>query len=60
MACDLGNRPASSCSRFENWVSKADLDTHLASPHIAAFRVKAPELLAEPANITLWSEIEGD
>ena len=44
----------------ENWESKADLDAHLASAHIDEFRAVAPELLAEPANITLWSEIEGD
>ena len=41
----------------ENWVSKADLDAHLASPHIGAFRAVAGELLAEPADITLWTEI---
>ncbi len=44
----------------ENWTSKADLDAHLASPHIDAFRAIAPELLSEPPNITLWSEIEED
>jgi quinol monooxygenase YgiN len=42
----------------ENWASKADLDAHLASPHIDAFRAIAGDLLAEPPNITLWSEIE--
>ncbi len=40
----------------ENWVSKDDLDAHLASPHIDAFREIAPDLLADPPNITLWSE----
>ena len=40
----------------ENWVSKEDLDAHLASPHIDAFRSVAGELLAEPPDITLWSE----
>jgi quinol monooxygenase YgiN len=42
---------------LENWDSKADLDAHLASPHIDAFRAVAPDLLAEPPNITLWKEI---
>lgn len=42
----------------ENWVSKADLEAHLASPHIDAFREIAGELLAEPPDITLWSEAE--
>ena len=41
----------------ENWVREEDLDAHLASPHIDAFRAVAPDL-SEPANITLWSEIE--
>jgi quinol monooxygenase YgiN len=39
----------------ENWESKDDLDAHLASAHIDAFRKVAPDLLAEPANITLWT-----
>lgn len=42
----------------ENWESKEDLDAHLASPHIDAFRAVAPDLLAEPPNITLWTEVK--
>jgi quinol monooxygenase YgiN len=42
----------------ENWESKADLDAHLASPHIDAFRAVAPDLLAEPPDITLWTEVK--
>ncbi|MBC8013576.1 MAG: antibiotic biosynthesis monooxygenase [Methyloceanibacter sp.] len=42
----------------ENWVSKTDLDAHLASPHIDDFRAVAPDLLAEPPDITLWTEVE--
>ena len=42
----------------ENWVSKADLDAHLASLHIDAFRAVAPDLLAEPPDITLWAEVK--
>ncbi|HEU4475364.1 MAG TPA: putative quinol monooxygenase [Methyloceanibacter sp.] len=41
----------------ENWESMADLDAHLASPHIDAFRAVAPDLLAEPPNITLGTEV---
>jgi len=37
---------------------EADLDAHLASPHIDAFRAVAPDLLAEPPDITLWSEVK--
>lgn len=40
----------------ENWESKDDLDAHLASPHIDGFRAIASDLLAEPPDITLWSE----
>jgi quinol monooxygenase YgiN len=42
---------------LENWECMEDLDAHLASPHIEAFRKVAPDLLAEPPDITLWSEI---
>ena len=42
----------------ENWESKADLDAHLASVHIDAFRAVAPDLLAEPPDITLWTEVK--
>jgi quinol monooxygenase YgiN len=62
----LGNNARSQLSReilpppsLENWRSKADLDAHLASPLIDAFRAKAPDLLAEPPDITLWYEIAG-
>jgi quinol monooxygenase YgiN len=44
---------------LENWESKADLEAHLASPHIDDFRRIAPDLLAEPPDITLWREIKG-
>jgi len=44
----------------ENWESKADLDAHLQSPHIDAFRAIAGELLAERPNITLWREVKED
>jgi quinol monooxygenase YgiN len=42
----------------ENWESKDDLDAHLASAHIDAFRKFAPDLLAEPPDITLWTEVK--
>lgn len=42
----------------ENWASKADLDAHLASPHISAFQAIASDLLAEPPEITMWSELK--
>lgn len=41
----------------ENWASKADLDAHLAKPHLQAFLAKADSLLAEPPSITLWESI---
>ena len=39
---------------YENWVSKEDLDNHLAMPYLQAFLGKAPELVAEPVQIALW------
>ena len=41
----------------ENWASKADLDAHLKSPHLQAWRQRAAELLVEPTRVTLWTEI---
>jgi quinol monooxygenase YgiN len=42
---------------YENWVSMQDLDAHLAMPYLEAFKAKAPELLAEPLDISLWKKI---
>jgi quinol monooxygenase YgiN len=39
----------------ENWESKQDLDAHLASPHKSML---APDLLAAPPDITLWTEVK--
>lgn len=39
---------------YENWVSMKDLEEHLAMPYLEAFKAKAPDLLAEPLDITLW------
>lgn len=41
----------------ENWSSKQHLDDHLARPHLQAFFAKAPALVAEPPQITLWRKI---
>jgi quinol monooxygenase YgiN len=42
---------------LENWVSRADLDAHLASPHIKGFLARASDLLAEPPELTLWRQL---
>ncbi|MRR35366.1 antibiotic biosynthesis monooxygenase [bacterium] len=42
---------------YENWVSMKDLEEHLAMPYLEAFKAKAPQLLAEPIEITLWEMI---
>ncbi|RNC68485.1 MAG: antibiotic biosynthesis monooxygenase [Desulfuromonadales bacterium] len=42
---------------YENWVSLKDLEEHLAMPYLEAFKAKAPEILAEPIDITLWKMI---
>ena len=39
---------------YENWVSKEDLDKHLAMSYLQAFLGKAPDLVAEPVQIALW------
>jgi quinol monooxygenase YgiN len=41
----------------ENWTSKKALDEHLETPHLRALKAKAPELFAEPIEITLWERI---
>lgn len=42
---------------YENWVSKKDLDEHLAMPYLQDFLAKADDLLAEPVGIALWQMI---
>ena len=41
----------------ENWVSKRDLDEHLAMPYLKAFMEKANKILAEAVEVTLWEKI---
>jgi quinol monooxygenase YgiN len=41
----------------ENWTSQQHLDDHLARPHLQALLAKAPALLAESPQITLWHKI---
>jgi quinol monooxygenase YgiN len=41
----------------ENWVSKA-ISTPISPRPIGAFRAVAPDLLAEPPDITLWAEVK--
>ncbi len=42
---------------YENWESKADLDKHLETPHLNAFKAKAGDLLAEPLKVELFEMI---
>lgn len=42
---------------YENWVSKKDLDDHLAMPYLAAFLEKADGMLKAPVDIALWRMI---
>lgn len=39
---------------YENWRSRQDLEAHLQTPHLQQFLARAPELLAEPVEITYW------
>jgi hypothetical protein len=50
-----GRRGASDCGLAQKG---ADMTKKVS--HIDAFRAKAPDLLAEPSDITLWHEIEAD
>jgi len=42
---------------YENWTSRERLERHLASPHLAAFRAVAGDLLAEPMRIVTCTRI---
>ena len=41
----------------ENWTSKAELDRHLETPHIAALKAKVAELFDVGPTISLWSRL---
>jgi quinol monooxygenase YgiN len=42
---------------YENWISKKDLDEHLAMPYLKDFLEKADDLLREPVDIAIWQMI---
>lgn len=42
---------------YEIWRSKADLDFHLATPHIAAFLGEADAVREGDIEVTIWDEI---
>lgn len=42
---------------YENWISKKDLDEHLEMPYLKDFLAKAPDILAEPVEITIWDMV---
>ena len=42
---------------YENWVSRAHLDAHLAAPHLTDFLSRAEELLAEPARLVFATKL---
>ncbi len=41
----------------ENWASKAHLDAHLKTPHIAALLLRVDELCVSFPDIALWEKI---
>ena len=43
---------------IETWKNRDLLERHSETSHIEAFRRKAEELLAEPAEISLWEIVE--
>ena len=42
---------------YENWISKKDLDEHLAMPYLKDFLGKADDILAKPVDIALWQMV---
>ena len=42
---------------YENWASRADLDAHLAAPHLKAFLARQDELLAKPLRVVFATRI---
>lgn len=42
---------------YENWVTKKNLDEHLAMPYLKDFLGKADQILAEPVEITFWEMV---
>jgi quinol monooxygenase YgiN len=38
----------------EHWISKEAIDQHFATPHVQALLNNAPDLLAEPPDISLY------
>jgi quinol monooxygenase YgiN len=42
---------------YENWVSKADLEAHLAMPYLQQFLARADEMLSAPVDIALCEMI---
>jgi quinol monooxygenase YgiN len=42
---------------LEEWETNADLDTHLALPHLQKLFAQLPELLAAPPEITRYKQI---
>ena len=42
---------------YENWVSKQDLDEHLAMPYLKELISKADDLLKAPIELALWRMI---
>lgn len=43
----------------ENWRSKADLDHHLSTPHVAAFLADVKPVVDGDFDVTLWHEHDG-
>src|SRR3990172_11140649 len=41
----------------ENWTSEDALKRHFETPHIKQWLAVAPELLAEPLEVTLWRRV---
>jgi quinol monooxygenase YgiN len=43
---------------YEIWADKAAFEAHATASHMLAYREKTRELIAAPAEISIWSEVD--
>ena len=58
-ALHQGTDDPSRLAFIERWASREELDAHLKSPHVAAILERAPELLGESGDITVFEAVPG-
>jgi quinol monooxygenase YgiN len=43
---------------YEIWADKAAFEAHKVAPHMSAYRENTKDLIASPADISLWSSVD--